>query len=143
MELNTFIEHLDRLGADLQTWPGPLRREAEELVRTSPAAADAYRDAVSLADLLATLPAVAAPSGLADRIGASTLDPWQRLMDWLGAALWRPVLAAGLPLCIGFAIGLAASPTPDEDAYLAADLGLMAFSSSFAELPENGGADEN
>ena len=54
--------------------------------------------------------------------------------EWLSARLWRPVLAAGLPLAFGFAVGMAQLPSTEEDAYLAADVGLMAFSSAYGEL---------
>ena len=143
MELNAFIEHLDRLGADLGAWPEPLRGEAAQLLRASPAAADAHADALALANLLAALPARAAPPHLAARIGALARDPWQRLTDWFGAALWRPVAAACLPLSLGFVIGLTMNPISEADAYLAAEVGLMAFSPSYTELAGDGGAHEN
>ncbi len=143
MDLNTFNEHLDRLGADLAAWPEPLRGEAEQLVSVSPEAADAHADALTLANLLAALPAAGAPPHLAARIGSLAADPWQRLMDWFSGALWRPVLAACLPLTLGFVIGLTLNPVPEEDAYLAADVGLMAFSESYADPVGNGGLNED
>jgi len=144
MDLNTFNEHLDRLGAEFENWPQPLRSEAQALVRTSPEAADALADAGTLANLLAAIPEVAARPQLARQISQRAVDPWQRLLDWFSAALWRPVLATSLPLVFGFIIGLMQqAPIPEEDAYLAAEVGLMAFSGSYEALAEEGDAYEN
>ena len=46
------------------------------------------------------------------------------------------MLAAGLPLAFGFAVGMVQLPSAEEDAYLAADVGLMAFSPTYAELAD-------
>ena len=142
MDLSTFNDLLDRHGPALDTWPESFRRDAEALLQTSPEAADALADAQTLANLLAAMPEAPAPPYLAGRIlsrkntaaAADPEDPWQRLLDWLGGRLWRPVLAAGLPVAFGFAVGMAPLPTVEEDAYLAAEVGLMAFSSTYAEL---------
>jgi len=141
MDLSTFNDLLDRHGPALDTWPEALRRDAEVLLSTSSEAADALADAQTLANLLAAMPDAPAPSHLAGRIlskatAADTEDPWQRLLDWLGGRLWRPVLAAGLPLAFGFAVGMVQLPSAEEDAYLAADVGLMAFSPTYAELAD-------
>jgi hypothetical protein len=143
MDLTTFNDHLDRLGADLETWPDTLRLEAEGLLRTSSEAEDALADARTLANLLAALPRVPAPSGLAGQISRAAVDPWERLVDWFGVALWRPVVATGLPLVLGFVIGLVQVPAPEEDAYLAADVGLMAFSVSYTEFADGETSHEN
>jgi hypothetical protein len=139
MDLSTFNDHLDRLGPVLDTWPEALRWEAEGLLQTSAEAADRLADAQTLANLLAAMPDSPAPAYLADRIisaAAGQEDPWLRLLDWLGGRFWRPVLAAGMPLAIGFAVGVAQLPSTEADAYLAADVGLMAFSSTYAELAD-------
>ena len=47
-----------------------------------------------------------APPDLAGQISSTVEDPWQRILAWFSAALWRPVLATGLPLALGFVIGL-------------------------------------
>lgn len=137
MNLNTFNDLLDRYGPALDTWPTASRPDAEALLSTSSEAADAQADAQTLANLLAAMPDVPAPGHLAGRIVAEAgemEDPWQRLLDWLGGRLWRPLLAAGLPLALGFAVGMAQLPAAEEDAYLAAEVGLMAFSPTYAEL---------
>ena len=139
MELNKFNNLLDQHGPSLDAWPAELRRDAESLLETSAAARDAVADAQTLANLLSAMPEAPAPSYLASRIVAragALEDPWQRLIKWLSARLWRPALAAGLPLALGFVVGMAQMPSSEEDAYLAADVGLMAFSSVYGELSD-------
>lgn len=135
MNLNTFNDHLDRLGPAIDAWPADLRAQAQTLLAASPEAADALADARTLENLLQAMQEIRAPGHLAARISANAAaeDPWQRLMGWLAAAIWRPVLAAGLPLAFGFAIGMVQSPAATEDEYLAAELSLLAFTSSFEE----------
>ncbi len=135
MDVNTFNDHLDRLGPELTTWPDELRAEATALLEDSAEAADALADARTLANLLQAMPQVPAPDYLAGRISAlaASIDPWQQLLNWLGGALWRPVLAAGLPLAFGFTLGLLQVPGAADDEYLAAELGLLAFSTEYQE----------
>jgi hypothetical protein len=137
MDLNKLNNLLDQHGPIFDAWPAELRRDAETLLETSAEARDALADAQTLANLLNAMPDAPAQSYLAGRIVARAgemEDPWQRLIEWLSARLWRPVLAAGLPLAFGFAVGMVQLPPAEEDAYLAADLGLMAFSSAYGEL---------
>ena len=142
MDLTTFNKLLDQHGHRLDAWPADCRADAKTLLQSSPAAADALADAQTLANLLAAMPDASAPSYLAAKIVASAEnqeDPWQRFLSWLGGRIWRPVLAAGLPLAFGFAVGMVQLPidvpaSGEEDAYLAADVGLMAFSATYAEL---------
>ncbi len=139
MDLSTFTNLLDEHGPVLERWPEALRSDAEALLSTSSEAVDALADAQTLANLLAAMSEAPAPSYLAGRIVASAVemtDPWLKLLNWLQGRLWRPVLAAGLPLAFGFALGMVQLPTTEEDAYLAADVGLMAFSSTYAELAD-------
>lgn len=145
MDLTTFNDLLDQHGPMLERWPEAIRSDARAFVRTSAEAADALADAQTLANLLAAMQSAPAPSHLAGRIvatAAATDDPWQRLIDWLGARLWRPVLAAGLPLAFGFALGMVQLPPAEADAYLAADVGLMAFSPVYFEMGDSELADE-
>ena len=143
MDLTTFNNLLDQHGPDFSTWPAEFRADAEALLQSSAEAADALADAQTLANLLAAMPKARAPSHLAGKIsslaaGLTEDDPWQRLVNWLGGRIWRPVLAVGLPLAFGFAVGMAQLPisgaSTEEDALLAADVGLMAFSATYAEL---------
>jgi hypothetical protein len=139
MDLTQLNDLLDQHGPDISAWPDELRRDAESLLEASAEAQDALADAQTLANLLNAMPKAPAPAHLADRIvmrAGEMEDAWQRLIDWLGARLWRPVLAAGLPLAAGFALGMVQLPAPEEDAYLAADVGLMAFSSAYEELSD-------
>ena len=136
MDLTKFNELLDRHGPLFDAWPADLQGEAQSLLEASPEAADALADAQTLNAMLSATSLPAAPVHLAGRIVARAADPedtWQSLIDWLGARVWRGVLAAALPLAVGFAVGMAAPRTAEEDAYLAADVGLIAFSSSYEE----------
>lgn len=142
MDLTTFNDHLDQLGPDLDNWPADLRAQGKQLLAASPEAADALADAHTIKNLLKAMEEVPAPGYLAGRISANveTDDPWQRLLDWFAGAIWRPVLAAGLPLAFGFvmgaigATGMLQAPLATDDADLAAELGLLAFSASFEEV---------
>ena len=136
MELQHFLEHLDELGPDLERWPAAIRQDARKLLEQSPAAADALADAKTLANLLAALPPVRAPAHLAGRIAGAVADPPQRLLDWLGASLWRPAVAAGLPLAFGFLVGVLLPPSQTDDSEMMLDIGLMAFAESYEELPD-------
>ncbi|MGD8416200.1 MAG: hypothetical protein PVH91_04010 [Pseudomonadales bacterium] len=144
MNLKTFTDHLDRFGPDLVSWPEPARQPARVLLDTSEAARAAHRAATTVDRLLHALPAEPAPSHLPARILAAieptrqrTADPLLRLTEWFAGALWRPVLAACIPLAVGFALGVAVAPGATADQYLAESLGLLPFSASFdEELPD-------
>ena len=115
-----FEEALDRYGSQVQEWPQDLRPGAEELLESSPAARALLAEAVQLdvaLDVAFAAPAV--PAGLGARIAARAerRDLW---LEWLIAFLmrpWHPVLAACLPLLLGFAFGLGgAEDTADLEA---------------------------
>ena len=140
MNLDTFNDHLDRYGADLDGWPAAAREAAETFLTTSSRAAAAHAAARDLTRGLQALPERAAPPQLAARIAARVSverDVWSRLGDWFGYALWRPALAAALPLALGFVLGIA-NPVPPEadDVYLLETLGMLPFSGNFEELPD-------
>lgn len=138
MDLNTFNDHLDRLGPELNSWPVDRGTEARALLEASAEARDAMADARTLANLLTAMADVPAPGYLASRINAlanaEAQDPWQRLLNWFAGAFWRPILAIGLPLAFGFTLGLVQAPVSADDEYLAAELGLLAFSTSYQEV---------
>ena len=86
----------------------------------------------------------AAPSGLAKRIldNLPSQSRWQRFLDWLTpadrqAALWRPALAALVPLAFGFALGLGVGAQGEDALY--DDVLLLAFSDSYIETTAYGG----
>lgn len=142
MDLNTFNDHLDRLGPELDSWPADGGTDARALLEASAEARDAMADAQTLANLLNAMAEIPAPGYLASRINAlanaEASDPWQRLLNWFAGALWRPILAVGLPLAFGFTVGLVQVPVSVDDEYLAAELGLLAFSTSYQEVSYEG-----
>lgn len=77
-----------------------------------------------------------APPGLQARILAAVVrrDPFDRALDWLTSRLWRPVLAAALPVLVGFVIGIGLPEEPDLD--LAGTIGSLAFVDLYEELDD-------
>ena len=86
----------------------------------------------------------ATPPALAKRIldNLPSQSRWQRFLDWLTpvdrqAALWRPALAALVPLAFGFALGLGLGAQGEDALY--DDVLLLAFSDSYIETTAYGG----
>jgi len=139
MKLDTFIDHLDRYGPDLDAWPEALRASARVCATSSPEAVAAIGQARQLAALLGGLPPHPAPPHLAARIAAraeTRRDLFGRVGDWLASAFWRPALAASIPLALGFVLGFSYQQPPvTDDAYLLESIGMLPFSSNFEEPP--------
>jgi len=141
-----FADLLDRHGGDSARWPSELARAAERLLAESATARGAVAAARTLDGWLATQREHRAPAalvaGVMARIGrddgamqiheTSAPDPFDRLLHWLTARLWRPVLLGALPAIAGLVIGLA-SPQAD-DADLASRIGSLAFVDIYAEV---------
>ena len=139
MNLDTFLDHLDRHGPDIDVWPDGVRADAHALLAASAEAATAMDDARRLAVALAALPdQPAAPylaSCIAARAGAEK-DPASRLGQWFGNTFWRPAVAAAIPLALGFVLGFSyQQPRETDDAILLETVGMLPFSRSFEELP--------
>ena len=130
--ITAFEDALDRYGHHVQEWPADLRRGAQALLESSPAARALLAEAIRLdAALDAAFAAPAVPAGLGTRIAASAerRDLW---LEWLVAWLmrpWRPLGAACTPLLLGFAIGLGGT---EDIADLEASV-LVAFSDVASE----------
>ena len=73
LELSEFEAALDRLGADIERWPEPLREAAQDLLVNSEAARRQHAVMLEIEAGLASAPPVTAPLGLADRIVARAL----------------------------------------------------------------------
>ncbi len=71
MSVGEFSDTLDRLGANLESWPAAVRAAAEVLLASSPAAADRLAEAVALAEAM-TDAQPKAPKGLVERIMAAS-----------------------------------------------------------------------
>jgi hypothetical protein len=133
MNEQEFKNQLDRLGSDLARWPSQSAAQARSLLEYSSAARDSLAAARALDRAFETLRQPALPAGLSSRIldRVSHPDPWERLGDWFTAALWRPALAAAVPLVVGFMVGLQSAP--DSDALLLAELSELPLTAAFEE----------
>jgi hypothetical protein len=141
-----FADLLDRHGGDPARWPSARRNALERLLAESVTARRAHAAARALDGWLDTQREHRAPAGLAARVvarignGNATLavdrgaapDTFDRILDWLTARLWRPVLLGALPAIAGLVIGLASSQA--DDGNLASQLGSLAFVDLYAEV---------
>ncbi len=127
---------LDRWGSDLDLWPIIAANEAKTLMASSPEATRLVQEFVALESELAKLREHQATPGLDVKILAElpTRDGVQRIVDWLSASLWRPALAAAIPLALGFILGIT---IPEEDSQLADELSLLVFSETYEELQDD------
>lgn len=129
-------EALDRWGSDLDDWPNSAASEARRLLQSSPEAARLMQEIAALEIELTQLREHRATPGLDERILAElpVRDGIQRILDWLTGALWRPALAATIPLALGFILG---TTIPEEDSQLADELSLLVFSTTYEELEDD------
>lgn len=129
-------EALDRWGSDLDDWPNSAASEARRLLQSSPEAARLMQETAALEIELTQLREHRATPGLDERILAElpVRDGIQRILDWLTGALWRPALAATIPLAFGFILG---TTIPEEDSQLADELSLLVFSTTYEELEDD------
>ncbi len=115
MELERFQGLVDAYGGDEAAWPGGERDAARALLAAEPRARALQRAARALDRELALFRVAPPPS--IDCILAARPQPGalERLFAWLvpaaPAQLWRPALAAMLPLALGVVIG-AGLPAP-------------------------------
>ena len=139
MNLDTFLDHLDRYGPDLHRWPDEVRAPARTLLATSEQATTAMVDARRLASLLDALPDRPAAPYLASRIAArasAETDLGSRLGRWFGNTFWGPAIAAAIPLALGFVLGFSyQQPQEADDVILLETVAMLPFSRSFEELP--------
>ena len=109
MDLERFGQLVDAYGGNEAAWPDTERGAAQRLLAAEPRARALRRAAQALDGELALFQ-VAPPPPL-DRILAARRRPGavERLLAWLVPAapveLWRPALAAMLPLALGVALG--------------------------------------
>lgn len=128
MTLDAFAAMLDRHGAQAARWPEP--QAAERLLLRDATARRLLAEARGLEELLReSLPA---PNPTTARMraeirGRLSTGPWQRLTDWFDRGpLLRPLMAALLPLSLGFVLGLGFPEPATEDDLIAA-VSLLAF----------------
>lgn len=144
MNLERFTLIVESYGADPQQWPGDERVEALEFSRTS-------TDAMSLLDQEAELDQQLALFELPDsklavqRIERAILSelkpgPVEQLLNWvlpdfddLSHTLWRPTLAACMPLLLGVVIGLSLTDNNTYELSSDEELSLLAFTDTASE----------
>jgi hypothetical protein len=144
MNLERFTLIVESYGADPQQWPADERAEALEFSRTS-------TDALSLLDKEAALDEHLALFELPDnkrsvqRIDRGILSalkpgPLEQLLHWilpdvddLAHTLWRPTLAACMPLLFGVVIGLTLTDNNTYELSSDEELSLLAFTGAASE----------
>lgn len=115
LQISEFTDILDRWGDAPEAWPASAREACEQLLRESEEARQLLRQQRRLHEELGQM-AVPAFPGLEARVLNQPLPPQRRpvleaLLQWLlpehalGKQLWRPVLAACLPLVFGILVG--------------------------------------
>lgn len=137
MEMTTsrerLIEIIDAYGADPGRWPANERDEALKRLQADAAAPDvaaAMERAGELDGWLETIPVSEASPGLRRRVLEASeqpqaLDLLARLIQWLFPAgieshtwIWRPALAAMLPLMVGFLGGVTTATDTATDEWV-------------------------
>ena len=113
MNIDEFTTCIDRYGSQLQRWPAKLQAEAQTLLESSPRAQALYSRQQSLDALLDQMSTVEF-TGLIDRVATQPLPPRRdsltvRIINWLlpdqSREIWKPALAACLPLLFGVLLG--------------------------------------
>lgn len=112
MNIDTFLDLLDRHGPEMANWPPDERESMQGFLRESTEASRQLALASRLRDelhALATVPHGVTP-GLQGRILAlaATREPSavDRFLAWLTAAFWRPALLSMAPLALGAILGI-------------------------------------
>lgn len=142
-----FAYGLDRWGPDPSLWPAAYAQDARRLLDADPQARQALATAAAADEFLASLRRPTVPVHLEQRIvaqlsaaapaAAAAQPPTAAtlpLLEWLTARLWRPALAALIPIVAGFLLGLGSVEPVDHE--LAADLAMLAFSDLYAEFDD-------
>ena len=133
MTAEEFDAQLDRRGANIDRWPSELALGARRLLAQSAEARACLKRASTFEALLDdALPAVPLSTGavrsrVLDAVARDAARPsW---LGWLlgGTGMRRPIaiVAALIPLCLGFAFGIYEPSTASDD--LMSDVSLLAF----------------
>ena len=133
MTADDFDAHLDRLGTNIDRWPADLAHDARRLLAQSADARSRLKSASALDVLLddamqaATLSTGAVRSRILDAVARDAERPrWWR---WFirGNSVRRPIaiVAALIPLCLGFAIGVYEPSSVGDE--ITSDVSFLAF----------------
>ena len=144
MNIDRFQQLLDAYGASVDRWPVE-ERQAATLLLDASEEAKARQDRAARLDEVLDAHRVEVPEPLRDKIIAATRDHGlpERFLDWLVpdrdrvvSQLWRPALAASLPLALGIALGSIAWPdNTTNDEVWKEEIYLMALTSDPSEAP--------
>ncbi|MHA7815989.1 MAG: hypothetical protein ACX93N_05900 [Pseudohaliea sp.] len=121
MELERFQRLVDVYGGDDAAWPAGERDAARALLAVEPRARDLQRAARALDEELALFQVASPPP--VSRILAARPGPGavERLLAWMVPAaplqLWRPALAAMLPLALGVLLGAGLPASLETDGW--------------------------
>ena len=141
MKLGNFSQVIEIYGADSAMWPEDLREDLEAFLAKNESARSLLSEYSRLEQ---SLDKIAVPDfpGLETRVLNQSLSPRQQslfvsLISWLlptenfGANLWRPALAACLPLVFGIVLGnyysFGISSEVDEFDYWEDELAMIAL----------------
>ena len=141
MKLGNFSQVIEIYGADSAMWPEDLREDLEAVLAKNESARSLLSE---YSQLEQSLDKIAVPDfpGLETRVLNQALSPRQQslfvsLISWLlptenfGANLWRPALAACLPLVFGIVLGnyysFGISSEVDEFDYWEDELAMIAL----------------
>ena len=141
MKLGNFSQAIEFYGADSAMWPEDLREDLEAFLAKNESARSLLSE---YSQLEQSLDKIAVPDfpGLETRVLNQALSPRQQslfvsLISWLlptenfGANLWRPALAACLPLVFGIVLGnyysFGISSEVDEFDYWEDELAMIAL----------------
>ncbi|MCH2324473.1 MAG: hypothetical protein MK317_07205 [Pseudomonadales bacterium] len=141
MKLGNFSQEIEIYGADSAMWPEDLREDLEAFLAKNESARSLLSE---YSQLEQSLDKIAVPDfpGLETRVLNQALSPRQQslfvsLISWLlptenfGANLWRPALAACLPLVFGIVLGnyysFGISSEVDEFDYWEDELAMIAL----------------
>ncbi|MDA1370571.1 MAG: hypothetical protein O2971_07400 [Proteobacteria bacterium] len=115
MNFDKFEKLLNVHGADSRSWPSELRRSCTELLDSSRQVRALLASHQLLEKRLNQLPvpelASLEATVMHQPLPARSLSPMDRLLDWLAPTegftlrLWRPTIAACLPLVFGIVLG--------------------------------------
>ena len=115
MTLEEFSELIETYGAELVKWPKELRQSADDFLQLDASAQVLLADYQALENKLDNL-VVPEFSNLEQKVLNQALPPRQqsilpKILNWLvpaersGMQLWRPAMAACLPLVFGIVLG--------------------------------------
>ena len=141
MKLGNFSQVIEIYGADSAMWPEDLREDLEAFLAKNESARSLLSE---YSQLEQSLDKIAVPDfpGLETRVLNQALSPRQQslfvsVISWLlptenfGANLWRPALAACLPLVFGIVLGnyysFGISSEVDEFDYWEDELAMIAL----------------